>query len=239
MKTPFLCRPICFNIARMKVLCTLLLLAELLGAFVPTAVRADAAETGYAVAADASVWFYSAENEESRLFLVPETYYVHILHEGDTFTAVEYLVNEAPYQKVVGYCRTDALTFVDFVPARPYLMKQITVSYTLPEGDTLGDEFGSIERTFVYYGARYEKGQLYYYVLADGKFGYIPAEEELSFERNDDFLAAVGGEGGAAGTGGGLSAAEIAVICIACVAAVVCAGFVIRGKKVSPEPPEP
>ncbi len=226
-------------IARMKRLIALfLLLFSALPCPVPAA-AASAAESEYAVAADGNVWFYSAEEEESRLFLIPETYYVHVLNVGETYSAAEYLINDPPYRKIVGYCRTQALTFVDFVPARPYLLRQITVSYTLPEGGALGSAFDSIERDFVYYGTRYEKGQLYFYVLSEGTFGYIPAEEELEFERNDDFLVSAGpAEEEEPPAQGGLSPAEIVVICLACAAAVVCAAFVIRGKRPSSDAPE-
>lgn len=217
----------------MKVLLALLMLFF---SPLPARVTAHALDRRYAAAADGNVWFYEAESEESKLFLIPETYYVCVLYAGETYSAVEYLINEAPYKKIVGYCRTDALTFVDFVPERPYLLKQLTVSYTLPAGSGLGDEFSTVERTFVYYGTRYEKGQLYLYVLSEGKFGYIPAEEEPPFERNNDVLAPVGpsDEVVPSPEAGTLSAAEIVIICLVCAAAVVCAVFVIRGGRKEP-----
>ncbi len=195
----------------------------------------------YAVAADPDVWFYESETEEGRLFLIPESYYVRILLEGDTYTAVEYLVNDPPYRKLMGYCRTDALTFVDFIPARPFLRKQITVSYTIPGGETaFEDVFGSLDRAFVYYGMRYEYGQAYCYVLADGQFGYIPLDKEPEFERNDDYLsmteAPVSGEGESGSQG--LTPVQIVVICLACAAMAGIAIFVLRAKRRAPIPPD-
>lgn len=226
--------------ARMKRF-TLLLLPLLLGALLlpaATRVRARAETLRYAVAADSNVWFYSSESESGKLFLIPETYYVRVLNEGERFTAVEYLVNDAPYRKIMGYCETAALTFVDFIPARPFLRKQITVAYSIQTdeafGDAFTDVFGNIERTFVYYGLRYENGGRYAYVLYGDTFGYIPLSEEPPFERNDDYLSVPSG-----GTGDleqtekaeGLSAAEIAAICVACVAAAAVAVVVIRGRR--------
>ncbi len=227
--------------ARMKKLIPLVLL--LLPLLVPLPVkRASADELRYAVAADSNVWFYAAESEDEKLFLLPESYYVRVLSVGEEFTAAEYLVNDPPFRKVMGYCRTDALTFVDFIPARPYLRKEITVSYTLPGGGSGVDElFSSIERTFVYYGDRYEKGQLYFYVLYDGKFGYIPAEEEVVFERNDDYLSVPAGPGVSAeeeppkeSSKGASLGVQIAACCIVLVAAVAIGVFVLRGKRASP-----
>lgn len=130
----------------------------------------------YAVALG-EVWFYASADEEEKRFLLPETYYVRVLERGETYCTVEYLTDDAPYKKLLGYCRTDALTFVDFVPERPYLRRQITVTYTLPQTGDLGTEdFLTVQRTFVYYGDRYEEDGLYLYVLSDNEFGYIPAE---------------------------------------------------------------
>ena len=189
----------------------------------------------YAVAADSNMWFYASESEESRLFLVPETYYVRVLNEGDVFSAVEYLVNDAPYKKVMGYCRTSALTFVDFIPARPFLRKLVTAHYTLPDAGLLGGSFSGVDKTFVYYGARYESGQLYFYVLDGSTFGYIPAEAPIDFERNDDWLNVptppVSGENDGTMSGGDPSVVQIIIICVICAAAAVIAALVVRGRK--------
>ena len=154
----------------------LLLLLPLLAALLfPAPPRPVSATDGrYAVCVQ-DVWFYAGENEEEKLFLVPDTYYVRVLEAGEIYSTVEYLTDDPPYKKLLGYCRTDQLLFVDFIPVRPYLRKQITVSYTLPGSGSLDDAFSTVERTFVYYGDRYENGQLYLYVLLDGTFGYIPA----------------------------------------------------------------
>ena len=194
---------------------------------------ASAADDGTYAVATGEVWFYAAADEEEKLFLLPETYYVRVLDAGGTFCTVEYLTDDAPYRKLLGYCRTDALTFVDFVPARPYLRKQITVTYTLPDSGNLGsDEFTKFERTFVYYGDRYDGGQLYLYVLSGDTFGYIPADAPPEFERNDDYLSSVSGEtGDPPAEGTPANAVQIVVIVLACVAAVAVAVILLRGKK--------
>ncbi len=190
----------------------------------------------YAVAADSNVWFYSSESEDARLFLIPETYYVRVLSEGEVFSAVEYLVNDAPYKKVMGYCRTAALTFVDFIPARPFLRKLVTVTYSLPGAGVLSGELAGIEKTFVYYGMRYESGQLYFYVLDGDRFGYVPASAPPEFEHNDDWLSVpedppVSGETEPPAQGDGPTALQIVAICAVCAAAVVIAALVLRGHK--------
>ena len=65
------------------------------------------------------VWLYAEENEESGLFLLPYTYYVRVVERGEPFSAVVYGTDEAPYRAVKGYCKTELLTFVGFVPSAP------------------------------------------------------------------------------------------------------------------------
>ncbi len=205
-------------------------------AFSPTPAHAE--EPRYAVAPDTNVWFYTSEAEESRLFLLPETYYVRVLFEGDTFSAVEYLENDPPYRKLMGYCRTDALLFVDFVPLRPFLRKQITVTYTLGgTGAAPGNEFGEVERTFVYYGDRYEHGQLYLYVLEGDTFGFIPADTPVEFERNDDWLVPSAPSDETQTTApakSGPDVWQIVLLCAVCAAAVGIAFLVLYGRRSPP-----
>ena len=225
-------------IAPMKtfVLSLFLLLAAALALPSPAAAASADGEKRYAVAATEDVWFYTAESEDARLFLIPCTYYVRVLDEGELYCTVEYQADDAPYKKVLGYCRTEQLLFVDFVPVRPYLRKQVTLTYTLPDAGGLGDaELGAVERTFAYYGERTESGQLYYYVFDGERFGYVPADLPVEYERNDDYLQAISGEGDAEtepeGSESSVGGVQIAVICILCTAAVAVAVLVMRGRK--------
>lgn len=235
---PFPPLPPCYDWGSMKRFFCVLAAVGLFPALtlsLPVPKKVSAAETvRYAVAATSDVWFYARADESSRLFQLPYTYYVRVTGEGDPFVPAEYLEDEGPYRKLSGFCRREALTFVDFVPERPFLFRELTLRYSLPQQTLLGGgKFSEAERTVVFYGRREEGGQLYYYVGADGMFDYVPAEAELTYELNTDYLqsAAGGGE-----TQSGLSGAAIAAICAACVAAVGAAVFVIRGKKpVQPE----
>ncbi len=197
--------------------------------FTPQTVQASAEEPVYAVAETADVWFYADKDENSKLFCIPRTYYVKVIAKEGDYTEAEYLRDSAPYRKIHGYCKTDSLTFVDFVPERPYLYREITAEYVLP-GASLGNgSFAGLECTFVYYGTRYDAGQLYFYVCRDNVFDYIPADEEITFETNTDYLPVVKEE-----AKGGLSVAEIVVICLVSAAVIVIAVFVVRGRKAAP-----
>lgn len=203
----------------------------------------------YAVAAQSDVWFYAAENEDTGLFVLPYTYYVKVLRRGSLYSAVQYLDDAAPYKAITGYCKTDALTFVDFVPERPYLRREITVSYRVDNaaGTLMGKgTFDKVEKSFIYYGTSYLGTARFFYVYADGVFDYVPAMQEVLYDLNTDYLQASSGEiGGDTDDGNaaeephtGLSGTQIVIICVAAAALIVIALFVLRGKKAPPAPQE-
>ena len=199
-------------------------------------------EERYAVAAREDVWFYAAENEESGLFLIPYTYYVRVLREGTLFTAVRYLDDAAPYRSVTGFCKTEMLTFVDFVPARPYLRREITVTYTVEGDNPMGNgAFNKLEKRFVYYGTSYAGTARCFYVYADGMFGYVPASQDILYEKNTDYLKQVSGETEeppAASPAVSPSPVQIVAICAAVLAVLAIAVLILRGKKPRVSPSE-
>lgn len=202
----------------------------------PPSAAAYAAEGRFAVAAREDVWFYAAEDEESGLFLVPYTYYVRVLREGTLYTAVQYLDDAAPYRAVTGFCKTEMLTFVDFIPERPFLKKEITLTYTLDAENAMGKgAFDKIERTFLYYGTSYAGTARYFYVYSDGVFDYVPAMQDIVYEHNTDYLEPVSGEPEKPpAESASPSALQIAAICAAVLVPAAIAFFVLRGKKPSP-----
>lgn len=232
-------------------LIALLLPAKTLSVFAEEPSSPSAPQTApelYAVAAEQGVWFYSAENEGTGLFVLPYTYYVKVLRRGGEFSAVQYLDDAAPYKAITGYCKTNELTFVDFVPARPFLRREITVSYRVENaaGTLMGKgAFDKVEKSFIYYGTSYLGTAKFFYVYADGVFDYVPATQEILYDLNTDYLQASSGEiesgegGGApAAESDGLSGTQIVIICVAAAALIVIALFVLRGRKSPPAPQE-
>ena len=192
----------------------------------------------YAVAAERDIYLYSAADEKTGLFILPYTYYVKVLSLGDPFCRVEYLDDTPPYQKVTGYCKKESLTFVDFVPARPFLRREITVTYTLPNKPTFSPSDGllTVEVSYLFYGTYTVGSAEYFYVYGNGEFGYLPATEEITYDLNTDYLTAVsspsGDENGQpAEKKEGLSGLQIFFLCALCVSAVAIALFVLHGKK--------
>lgn len=195
--------------------------------------NANAEEVRYACAARTDVWFYAAENKESGLFLLPYTYYVRVVREGVLFTAVEYLDDVAPYKSIAGFCRTEQLTFVDFVPERPFLKREIEVDYTIAGEPLMGSgSFDCVRRSFVFYGESYAGTARFFYVYADGVFDYIPATQEILYDLNTDYLAPpaseeVPAEEPAPAPSGML----IAVVCVAAFLVLTVALFLLRKRR--------
>ncbi len=190
---------------------------------------ADTGDEVYAVAAKDGVWFYSEALDNKGLFILPESYYVRIINDGDPFCEVQYI-------NKTGYCKRSDLLFVDFVPSRPFLFYDYTLSYSMENGSSVGNGiFDSIERTVSYYGSFSYGTETYYYVYADGLYDYVPKTQEIIYDHNTDYLVPASGEGENGGEQtsprSGLSGIEIAVICVVCAAAIAVAFFVLRGRK--------
>ena len=221
-------------ISRMKRLFPILIIVLLLFQIPVSGVSAHAEEDVYAVADKRDVWFYQEPDESKGLFILPYTYYVKVLSEGDPFCRVEYQDSADGYKPLSGYCLREQLHFVDFTPVRPFLKKRITLTYSIDSGNGIGDgSFDSMERTVSYYGNFSSGTAPYYYVYADGKFDYVPATEPVTYDLNTDYIVPAGTDPDPDVTvqKNGINGLEIALVCLLCAAAVIVAFFVIRGKK--------
>ncbi len=148
----------------------------------------------YACILSDNAYFYLSQNGKDGVFLLPKTYYVHLLSYGTSYCKVQYLETDAHTQKLTGYVRTEHLAFVDYVPKRPYLTYVFDLTYRL-ENTTPddGDGFTELTLTCAYYGDYPIGEQIWCYVLREGEFGYVPKPEYLEFEENTeyaDYLAA-------------------------------------------------
>lgn len=152
---------------------------------------AYAEEESYACVLSKDVFFYEREDDSSGLFLLPYTYYVKILRRGMPYCYVQYLTDAPPFQAVYGYCKTGELTFVDYVPVRPFLYYTIDATYSLSESGPVFGSLSSLTLTYVYYGDYVIGSTVYHYVRLDDKTGYLPKTGELNYELNTDCFAPV------------------------------------------------
>jgi hypothetical protein len=143
----------------------------------------------YACILGDNTYFYTAANDQSGLFLLPKTYFVKTLEVANDFCKIEYLYDDEHVSRIVGYAKTEELTFVDFIPERPYLYYLFELSYTLENTSSNSNDNFLTQITFTcaYYGDYKIGSKTYCYVLREGKFGYVPKPETISFDENPEY----------------------------------------------------
>lgn len=142
---------------------------------------------GYACILSDTAYFYESKNEDSGLFLLPESYFVKILETGETFCKIEYLYDDAHVKKLTGYAHTSQLTFVDYIPERPYLYCLFNLRYSLDNSFNGEGFLDGITVICAYYGDYIVGSKTYCYVLQGDEFGYVPKPNDLFFEKNPEY----------------------------------------------------
>lgn len=200
---------------------------------------------GFACVLESDTFFYAQADEKTGLFLLPVSYYVKIIEVSPTFCKVEYLYDDTHVQKLVGYVKSSALTFVDYVPKRPYLYKLFDLRYTLDNGaSTSSDVLGEITLTCAYYGDYVIGSQTYCYVLRDDVFGYVPKPTHLSIEQNTEYADWLAAQQPTSPeqppldsqneTPASSSPAQIAFLIAVCLLVPILAAFLLRSQKRQP-----
>ena len=142
----------------------------------------------YACILSDDVFLYSTADGRKGLFLLPQSYYVRLIEYHYDYCKVEYQRNESDAQRVVGYAKTEELTFIDYVPVRPYLYYVFDVTYTIENAEPSNSSFlTEITLSCVYYGDYRVGSELYCYVLRGDEFGYIPKPTGLSYDKNTEY----------------------------------------------------
>jgi len=142
----------------------------------------------YACIRTDGVFFYATASEQDGLFCLPPTYYVRLLDYSPTFCKVEYQTDGTHTKRLVGYVKTEQLTFVPYVPNRPYLTCIFDVEYKIEDGVKTEDGFlTQITMTCAYYGDYNVGSTTYCYVLREGEFGYVPKPDGLYLAENTEY----------------------------------------------------
>ena len=142
----------------------------------------------YACILTDSTFFYSAADEKRGMFLLPRTYYVRLLEYGNEYCRVEYLQDSEKTKRLVGYAKTNELTFVDYQPTRPYLYYLFEIKYRLDDSGVASSDFlTEIVLTCAYYGDYKIGSETYCYVLRGGTLGYVPKPANLTIPKNTEY----------------------------------------------------
>ena len=148
----------------------------------------DAPFGSYACILTNDVYFYDTPDVRRGLFLLPKTYYVKLLEYGANVCKVEYLYDDTNTQKLIGYVLTEQLTFVDYIPKRPYLYYVFDVKYQIEDTQRSDSSFlTEVTVSCAYYGDYPIGAETYCYVLRGDTFGYVPKPLSLTYEENNEY----------------------------------------------------
>ena len=193
----------------------------------------------YACILTDDVYLYASSNERSGLFLLPRTYYVKILEEKPEFTKVEYSLDGADTKKITGYCKTDQLTFVDYVPKDPYFFSYFELTYRIEDDGKNYPFLTEIKVTCAYYGEYPIGSETYCYVLREDAFGYVPKPDDLfvpvNTEYDDRFQTPLPDDGTEPPLNSdALPPMQIVTIVLLCLLAPILASLILRPNRKQP-----
>lgn len=216
------------------------LTATLFPLTVPT--RAQATQSvSYACILDENAYLYATSNERSGLFLLPKTYYVKVLSVQGDFAKVEYSTDGEHTKKLTGYCKTAQLTFVDYIPSKPYFYSTFELTYRIDDSDKRYPFLTEITVTCAYYGEYPIGSEIYCYVLQGDSFGYVPKPTELTVPVNTEYADRLTAtttppeESEPIETKESLPIAQIVTIVLLCLIAPVLATLVLRPSRARPD----
>ena len=131
-------------------------------------------------------YFYESETSRAGLFILPKTYFVKVLERGDLFSRVEYLTNDNGAKKLTGFCKTEQLTLVDYVPKTPYLYAEVSITYSI-DGVKGSPFLTEITLSCPFYGKYRVGSETYAYVLRGEEFGYVPLPDSFTYPENPEY----------------------------------------------------
>ena len=192
----------------------------------------------YACILTDSAFFYTDADAKRGLFLLPKSYYVRLLEYRTDYCKIEYQSDVGDLKRLVGYARTEDLTFVDYTPQRPYLYYVFDLHYKIEDTTQLDSTFlTEISLSCVYYGDYVVGSERFCYVLRGDEFGYVPKPISLSYEENTeyaDYLASLQPEPDSSSDSSSEteeksnSPAQIAILVAICLLVPVLAALVLK-----------
>lgn len=198
----------------------------------------------YACILTDNAFFYSTADDKRGIFLLPRTYYVRLLDYGEEYCRVEYLQDSDKAKRLVGYTKTQDLTFVDYTPLRPYLYYVFEIKYRIEDSEfTTSDFLTEIVLSCVYYGDYKIGSETYCYVLRNGEFGYVPKPSRLYYEENTEYADRLANQTPDSDSSDATknaekknksSPAQIAILVTVCLLVPILAGLLIKPPKRPP-----
>ena len=172
-----------------KIFALLFALAALAAFACPQTALAAEEEAQYARVIRGGVYLYEEADADTGLFELPESWFVRVTARLGEYCAVAYLEGVQGRTPVQGYCKTEELLFVAYVPETPYLFFDVDVTFTAGDPSLPDGFFTTYTVPAAYYGSFSFGSATYCYVELDGSFGYVPASacSTLDYPRNTEY----------------------------------------------------
>lgn len=158
----------------MKKFWVLPLLALLIFCLPPRAANAEETDM-YARVMQPNVYFYEKADENSGLFILPETYFIKITGESQEYYAAEYLSDTPGRTPLYGYCRKTDVELVSYIPETPFLVYDTKVTFRTSSDDLPEEFIVEYKVSAAFYGTFSYGSSTCCFVELDGRFGYVPA----------------------------------------------------------------
>ena len=193
--------------------------------------QAEPPSSAYAYIATDGVYFHTSESSSSKVFSIPKSYYVKVESQGETYTKVSYQQDSGQTKRLIGYCKTSELTFVDYTPMNPYLYATFEVIYKAEEGEKDDDVLEKLSFNCIYYGEYYIGNKQYAYVLREGEFAYVPYPNDFWYAQNDEHAEWLSTQNKAEISGSEATPIQIGVLVVLCLLVPILTGMIIKTTK--------
>lgn len=118
------------------------------------------------------VYFCAQKDQETALFIIPQTYCVQILAKEEDWYKVRYAEDNGLYKAVEGYCLQSDVVITDEPPQNLYLNTTVTVTYRTDAASPLLPALQNLEFTAAFYGNYKVAKTTCSYVYCNDYFGY-------------------------------------------------------------------
>ena len=222
----------------MKLILSALALAVTLACLPHYRAAADEAAL-YARVTSPDVYLYEEADENSGLFILPETYFVKILSENGDYYAAEYLCDTPNRTPVRGYCRKTDVECVDYIPETPFLVYETQITFRSSSDDLPEGFIRDYTVDAAFYGTFSYGSSVCCYVEMEGRFGYVPASacSPIAYPPNTEHTdTASDGQPSDPSSAAQPDPVNIVLICALAVAALGAVWFLFRPAKKQAHP---
>lgn len=139
-------------------------------------------------------YLYESDALDSGIFILPESYYVKILSQGNTFHKVSYLDDGEFATAVTGYVLASSVEVVSHTPQNPYLHYTVTVTFKLSTYAIGNNVLQELKLELPFYGISTVNTKVYNYVNYNASIMAVDAKacSTVSYAKHPDSVYPTG-----------------------------------------------